>query len=105
MLKTCLLITGLCSAFSASAAYTVGTVTEVITYANNDRILVRMDNMPEKSVCKSSVYFSIEAKTPADRRHQVLSRALTAFATGKRTKIYYSDKDCDGSYIKLVRIG
>ncbi|WP_299495141.1 hypothetical protein [uncultured Shewanella sp.] len=105
LLKASVIALGLCCAFGVNAGHKVGVVTHVFTYTNSDRILVKLDNMPEKSICKGKDYFAIADNVPADRRHQVLSRLLTAFATGKKTVIYYSDKDCAHDKPKIIRVG
>lgn len=86
LLNAFLLLTTLFCAFSVSAKYdsnTSGVVTSVLTYTGNDRILIKLDKMPEHPSCNAS-FFAVDGSLPAERRQQILARLLTAFATGKK---------------------
>ncbi|QUJ68610.1 hypothetical protein KDD30_05720 [Photobacterium sp. GJ3] len=83
-----------------------GVVTEVLTYTESNIILFRLNNQPASHPTCKPGYFSVDASVPSETRHQVLSRLLTAYATGKLVNIGY-DKDgtCSGTWIRTHRVG
>lgn len=94
---------------NASAGYDSnmkGIVTSVLTYTGGDQIYFILDNQPSTHPTCNASLFSIDAGVPSSRRQQVLSRLLTAHATGKPVNIGYdSQGDCSHSYIRVHRVG
>ena len=83
-----------------------GVVTEVLTYTHGDQIYFKLDNQPSTHPRCETDFFSIDASIPAERRHQLLSRLLTAYATGKRVNIGYDNKgNCSHTRIRAHRVG
>lgn len=95
--------------FSASAhaeynANITAIVTMVITY-DKGGILFKVDNEPSSHPACNHSYFSIDT-TNADYANRMLSRLLTAKASGERIQIGF-DKlgDCHNGYIRTHRVG
>ncbi|MCP4488099.1 MAG: hypothetical protein GY820_12385 [Gammaproteobacteria bacterium] len=82
-----------------------GKVEKIITYTSGE-IYIIMENQPSAHpVCDHS-FFSIDRAIPSDIRHQLLSRALTAYATKETIRIGYDGLgDCVDGKIRIHRIG
>jgi hypothetical protein len=83
-----------------------GVVKDVLTYTDEDKIFFRLENQPSSHPQCNPDFFSIDASIPADRRQAVLSRLLTALATGEPINIGF-DKDgqCSHNRIRTHRVG
>lgn len=94
---------------TASAGYDAnitGVVTNVLTYTHADQVYFRIDNQPSTHPKCKVTYFSIDASIPPERRAQVLSRLLTAHASGKPVNIGYDKTgDCSHGWIRAYRVG
>ena len=94
------------SAFADYNANMTGVVTHVLTYTGSDQIYFRLDNQPSSHPACNTDYFAIDSSIPAERRQQVLSRLLMAYATGKPINIGYdSEAGCAHSRIRVWRVG
>lgn len=84
-----------------------GEVTEVLTYADSDNVLIRVSGRPTSHpICTRFDYIVIDGSIPEARRQAMLSRVLLAYSTGEVINIGYDSKDeCIGSRIKVYRIG
>lgn len=83
-----------------------GKVTNVVTYTYSTLIYFRLENQPQSHPQCQVDYFAIDASTPDNIRQQVLSRLLTAYASGEAVNIGY-DKEggCSHGRIKVYRVG
>jgi hypothetical protein len=89
---------------TASATYNsnvVGVISDVLTY-DDGMILIRLSPMPS-GPCSN--YFVVPAEVPADGRHMLLSRALTAHTVGKSVMVGYDNITCVNGWYRLHRIG
>jgi hypothetical protein len=91
--------------FAGYNANITGKVKSVLTYTHAAQIFFSLENQPSHPTCKND-YFSIDASTPDSIRQQVLSRLLTAYASGKPVNIGF-DKEggCSHGRIKVYRVG
>ena len=111
MKKTAIFIFTIAILYSQSTvavynANMVGVVTDVLTYTHSDLIFFRLSNQPTTHPECSTDYFSIDASVPSERRQQILSRLLTAYATGKEINIGFDNAgDCSHTRIRVHRVG
>ena len=83
-----------------------GLVTNIVTYTDSDRIYFKLDNQPSHHPIYNPDYFSIDDSISNDRRQQLLSRLLTAYASGKPVNIGFDrDGDCSHGRIRVHRVG
>lgn len=103
-LKVSAPLLALCISGTAPATYTAnfaGVIKDVITY-DDSHFLIRLDPMPS-GPC--SQYFIVTTEVPADARQMLLSRALTAHATGAIINIGYDDSVCVNGWYRVHRVG
>ncbi|NAW88457.1 hypothetical protein [Photobacterium halotolerans] len=95
--------------FSSHAEYNAnmtGVVTQVLTYTDGNQIYFLLKNQPTSHPSCKPDLFAIDASTSGETRHQVLSRLLTAYATGKPVNIGYDKEgDCAHTWIRVHRVG
>ena len=83
-----------------------GVVTFVLTYADDGRIFLQLDNQPATHPTCNPDFFSIDAAVPDAIRSQLLSRLLVAYANGESVNIGFdSQGNCSHGRIRVHRIG
>ncbi len=84
-----------------------GKITHVLTYPGTTKIYIRVEGQPTSHpVCTSLDYLSIPSDISAESRNLVMSRILSAYATGEKINIGY-DKTagCSDNRIRVYRVG
>lgn len=94
-------------AFAGYNANFKGKITHVLTYTYSTQILVRVEGQPSSHPeCSRFDYLIVDPATPDNIREMVLSRLLTAYATGEVVNIGYDkDSSCVSGRIKIFRVG
>ena len=93
-------------AAAAENAYFSGKIAAILTYTYQDAILVRMVNQPTSHPACVATHFVIASSTTEARRTRVLSRLMTAYATGETVIIGYDNAgNCADGYIRIERVG
>jgi len=84
-----------------------GKITNVLTYTGSTQILIRVEGQPTSHpTCSILDYLSIAPDISAESRSLVMSRILTAYATGEKVNIGYDKTSgCVGSRIRVHRVG
>jgi hypothetical protein len=84
-----------------------GKITNVLTYTGSTQILIRVEGQPTSHpTCTTLDFLSIAPDISTESRNLVMSRILSAYATGEKVNIGY-DKTagCVGSRIRVHRVG
>lgn len=106
MLTTVLFLVVSMPSLSAYDSNMQGKIAAVLTYADGDYILFSMENQPGSHPGCLADYFSIDAAIPAQRRQQIFSRLLLAYAKGEVVNIGYDGQgDCSNGRIRVHRVG
>jgi len=84
-----------------------GNITSVLTYTGSTQILIRVEGQPTSHpTCSRLDYLSIARDISAESRSLVMSRILSAYATGEKVNIGYDKtSDCVDSRIRVHRVG
>lgn len=83
-----------------------GVVTDVLTYSDTGRILIKLDNQPSSHPVCSPIYFAIDETLPQERINRMLARALVALTSGAPANIGYDNAgNCAHGYIRAHRVG
>lgn len=109
MIKSILLILIFLFSTSVFAQYNAnmrGEVEGVYIYTDADYIFFRLKNQPVSHPSCDATFFVISEALPYERRQMLLSRLLTAFASGEALNIGYdSQSECANGYIRVHRVG
>ena len=82
-----------------------GEIASVITYADGDYIYFTLKNQPQHEACNPS-FFVISESVSENRKNNLLSRLLTAYAMKEAVNIGYDSKgECVHGYIRAHRVG
>jgi hypothetical protein len=94
---------------SAGAQYNdniVGTIVQVIGYADGDQILVRLGNQPASHPACNATYFSLPGDVPDRRRIPMFNLLMTAKLTGEPITIGFDNAgNCAEGFIRIHRVG
>ncbi|TQV77538.1 hypothetical protein FLL45_00350 [Aliikangiella marina] len=94
-------------AFAGYNANFDGKVKRVITYTYSTQILIEVENQPTSHPeCTVFGLMVIDPDTPDNIRQLVLTRLMTAYATGEVVTIGYDNKgSCVNGRMKVFRVG
>lgn len=97
--------------FSAAAqnntynANVMTSIKEVVTYTDDTTLLFTVPTQPAVPNCNAS-YFIVPVSVSTESRQMILSRLLSARATGEKIYIGYDGQVCGpGGYIRVFRVG
>jgi hypothetical protein len=95
------------SAFAGYNANFRGKLTQVLTYTYTTQILIQVEGQPTTHPeCTSLDYLVLPASMPDNVRQLVMSRLMTAYATGEQVNIGYDkDSSCVNGRIQVFRVG
>jgi hypothetical protein len=83
-----------------------GVVTDVLTYADGNVVLIRLNNQPASHPACNAMLIAIDHTVTADRRKLMMARLMLALANKESINIGYdATGECADTYIRVHRVG